>query len=112
MLANLASMTPSLAPVLATAGIGLLYYRRMRRQFGRQAWQPGARWWLRVAVLSVLLVVLVVAGFALPEGAAGVGGGLVIGAVLGIFAIRHTRIEHAQGTRWYTPNPWIGGVLS
>lgn len=112
MLANLPSMTPALTPVLATAGIGLLYYRRMRRQFGRQAWRPGAGWWLRFAMLWVLMAGLLVAGFVLPRGAMAVLSGIAVGALLGVFAIRHTRIEHSDGTRWYTPNPWIGGVLS
>ena len=108
MLVNLPSMTP----MLATAGIGVLYYRRIRRQFGRQAWQPGAGFWLRLALLSVLMAGLLVAGFSLPDGALGVLAGAAVGAVLGVFAIRHTRIEHQDGARWYTPNPWIGGVLS
>jgi hypothetical protein len=112
LLASLPSMTPALAPVLATAGIGLLYYRRMRRQFARQAWRPGAAWWLRFAMLWVLMAGLLVAGFGLPGGALAVLCGIAIGAVLGVFAIRHTRIEDGDGTRWYTPNPWIGGLLS
>jgi len=112
MLANLPSMTPALTPVLAAAGIGLLYYRRMRRQFGRQAWRPGAGWRLRFAMLSVLMAGLLVAGFGLPGGAMAVLAGIAVGGVLGVFAIRHTRIEDRDGTRWYTPNPWIGGVLS
>jgi hypothetical protein len=112
MLANLPSMTPALTAILATAGIGLLYYRRMRRQFGRQAWRPGAAWWLRFAMLGVLMAGLLVAGVGLPGGAVAVLSGIAIGAVLGIFAIRHTRIEDSGGTRWYRPNPWIGGLLS
>jgi len=112
MLANLHSMTPALTPVIATAGIGLLYYRRVRRQFGRQAWRPGAAWWLRFAMLCVLMAVLLAAGFGSPGGALAVLAGIAVGAVLGAFAIRHTRIEHSGGARWYTPNPWIGGILS
>jgi hypothetical protein len=41
-----------------------------------------------------------------------VGTGLGVGAVLGVFGVKHTRIEAVDGARWYTPNPWIGGALS
>ena len=113
MLANLHSMgVGALTPALATAGIGLLYYRRIRRQFGRQAWRAGAGFWLRVALLSALMAGLLVSGFALPHGATAVLAGTGAGALLGGIAIRHTRIEHSDGMRWYTPNPWIGGALS
>jgi hypothetical protein len=103
---------PSMTPMLATAGIGLLYYRRIRRQFGRQPWKPGARFWLRVGVLSLLMAALLIAGSIVPGGALAIFAGTLVGAVLGGFAIRHTKIETADGARWYTPNPWIGGALS
>ena len=44
---------PALVPYLATAGIGWLYYRRIRRSFGRQAWQPG-RAIARLVLVSVV----------------------------------------------------------
>ena len=48
----LALAPTSLTPVLATAGIGWLYYRRIRRQFGRQQYQP-RRAMLRVGLLAL-----------------------------------------------------------
>ena len=103
---------PSLTPFIATAAIGWLYYRRIRRQFGRQPWKPGARYWLRVALLSLLLAGLLIAGATIAGGALAVSGGLAAGIVLGALSLHHTRIEHIDGARWYTPNPWIGGALS
>ena len=103
---------PPLTPILATAAIGWLYYRRIRRQFGRQPWRTGARYWFRVCLLSLLLVALIAAGAALPGGALAVACGLAAGAALGGFALFHTHIEQVDGARWYTPNPWIGGALS
>jgi hypothetical protein len=103
---------PSLTPILATAGIGWLYYRRIRRQFGRQPWRTGARFWFRVVLLSLLLVALLAAGATLAGGPLAVAGGLVAGALLGMFALLHTHVEQVDGARWYTPNPWIGGALS
>jgi hypothetical protein len=103
---------PSLTPFVATAGFGWLYYRRIRRQFGRQPWRPGMRAWLRITLLSLLLAGLLFAGATIAGGALAVAGGLAVGVLLGGFALHHTRIEQVDGARWYTPNPWIGGALS
>ena len=49
------ALLPSLMPFVAVVAVGLLYYRRIRRQFGRQPWQAkrhGAR-----------LVLLAIGGF-------------------------------------------------
>ncbi len=102
----------SFIPVLATAGIGWIYYRRIRRQFGRQQWQPGPRRWLRLILMAVLLGGVSLAAFKLADGLLPVAGGIAIGGLLGWLALRHTQIETVDGTHWYTPNPWIGGALS
>lgn len=99
-------------PVLFMVGIGWIYYRRIRRQFGRQQWRPGSRRWLRLGLLAVLLVGVSLAAFRIPNGLLPVAAGIVIGALLGWLALRHTQIETVDGTHWYTPNPWIGGALS
>ena len=110
-------MTPlspsSVSPVLLTAAIGFAYYRRIRRQFGRQPYQP-TRTLLRAGVLALVLLGLLLAAAALPVAGVGraIGAGLAAGAALGVLALRHTRIDAADGARWYTPNPWIGGALS
>ena len=51
-----AAALPALAPYLATAGIGWLYYRRIRRSFGRQRWQP-RRTIARLLLVSVAYLV-------------------------------------------------------
>ena len=102
---------PSLVPYLATAGIGWLYYRRIRRSFGRQAWQPG-RTIARLVLVSLVAVALVFAALFLPHTGAGIGIGALIGAGLGGFGLKHTHAQVIDGQRYYTPNPWIGGVLS
>jgi hypothetical protein len=107
----LAFAPTSLTPVLATAGIGWLYYRRIRRQFGRQQYQP-RRAMLRIGLLTLVSCALLVVAFVLPKVGLAIVCGLAIGAGLGLFALRHTAIEAVDGTRWYTPNPWIGGALS
>ena len=102
----------SFTPVLFMAGIGWIYYRRIRRQFGRQQWQPGAGRWVRLILLTVLLVGISVAASTIPNALLPVAAGIAIGALLGWLALRHTHIETVDGTHWYTPNPWIGGALS
>lgn len=100
-----------LTPYLATAGIGWIYYRRLRRYFGRQPWQP-RRTLARLALLSVLGLGLAYLAAMLPAVRLGMAGGTLAGVALGIFGLRHTRIELHQGVRTYVPNPWIGAGLS
>lgn len=101
----------SLTPYLATAGVGWLYYRRIRRYFGRQPWQP-RRTGVRLGFLVVVAVLLTWLAAHLPGVRVGMALGAVAGAALGAFALHHTRIELQDGARWYTPNPWIGAALS
>ena len=102
----------SFTPVLFMAGIGWIYYRRIRRQFGRQQWRPGAGRWLRLILLAVLLAGICVAASTIANALLPVVAGIAIGALLGWLALRHTHIETVDGTQWYTPNRWIGGALS
>ncbi|HVJ36793.1 MAG TPA: hypothetical protein VM687_03195 [Stenotrophomonas sp.] len=100
-----------LMPYLTAAGMGLLYYRRMRRYFGRQPWQP-KRTIARVVILAVVSVMLLWLSVVLPHVALGMAGGAVAGVVIGLVALRHTHIEIHEGVASYTPNPWIGGGLA
>ncbi|MEP6633560.1 MAG: hypothetical protein ABJA62_05060 [Luteimonas sp.] len=102
---------PVLTPYLAMAGIGWIYYRRIRRSFGRQIWQP-RRTTLRLVLLGVVSFGLIATAVFLPHAAWGIAGGGAVGALLGALALRHTHAEIVDGTRYYTPNPWIGGALS
>ena len=107
----LAFAPTSLTPLLATAGIAWIYYRRIRRQFGRQQYQP-RRAMFRIGLLALVSCALLVMAFVLPKVGLAIVSGLAIGAGLGLFALRHTAIEAVDGAHWYTPNPWIGGALS
>ncbi|WP_159016673.1 hypothetical protein [Cognatiluteimonas profundi] len=102
---------PSLTPLLFAAGIGWIYYRRIRRQFGRQPYQH-KRALLRTGLLALVLCGLLVSAVALPKVGLAIVVGLLLGGVLGAAALRFTSIEAVDGARWYTPNPWIGGALS
>lgn len=106
-----AAVLPALTPYLATAGIGWLYYRRIRRSFGRQSWQP-RRTVARLVLVSLVALSLICAAVFLPHTGAGIAIGAVLGAVLGMFGLKHTHAQLIDGKRYYTPNPWIGGGLS
>ena len=103
----------TLSPLLLTAAVGFAYVRRIRRSFGRQAYQP-KRTHARIALLGLAGLFLIVSAVMLPVAnvALAIAAGFVVGATLGGFAVRHTGIDVADGARWYTPNPWIGGALS
>ncbi|MET1024442.1 MAG: hypothetical protein ABWX87_09055 [Pseudoxanthomonas sp.] len=100
-----------LAPYLSMAAFAFIYYRRIRRSFGRQQWKP-TRAVIRLSVLALAFSALVLASCFLPHVAPGVAVGAVLGAGLGVFSLRHTQSEWTDGSGWYTPNPWIGGALS
>ncbi|MBB5866506.1 hypothetical protein [Xanthomonas sp. 3058] len=99
-----------LTPYLSMAAIAFLYYRRIRRSFGRQQWKPVGTA-LRMAVLVLATAALAFAAYGLPNVAPGVAAGGLAGIGLGMLSLRYTHAEWADGRGWYTPNPWIGGAL-
>lgn len=99
-----------LTPYLPMVAIAFLYYRRIRRSFGRQPWRP-KRAVFRLCLLGLVVALLAFVAFALPKVAPGVLLGALAGAGLGLLALRHTHTEWVDGQGWYTPNPWIGAGL-
>lgn len=106
-----AATLPALTPLLATAGIGWIMYRRIRRSFGRQPWQP-KRTMFRLGLMVLLLAFLLFGAVFLPNVRLGVGLGLAAGLSLGALALHLTQMEWHEGKPTYVPNPWIGGVLT
>jgi hypothetical protein len=106
-----AMAAPAIAPLLATIGFGWLYYRRIRRQFGRQTYRP-KRAMLRICLLSLVACGLLAAGLAAQRlwPALAIGG--IAGGALGWLALRHMRMAIVDGVREYTPDPWLGGVIA
>lgn len=102
---------PVYLPWLMTAGFGWLYYRRIRRHFGWQPWQP-RRTMARIVLLSILALLLIWGAMYLPHVAIGMLGGALAGVALGVVGLKLTRIGMRDGRPGYTPNPWIGGFLS
>lgn len=99
-----------LTPYLSLAAVGWLAYRRMRRSFGRQPFQP-LRAGLRMGVMGLLALALAFAVLGLPAVRVGIGLGALAGVVLGVAAMRHTRCEWEAGQGWSTTHPWIGATL-
>lgn len=101
----------SIAPYVFPLLIAFAMYRRIRRNFGVQPWRP-TRAWIRLVFLSLAVLMLAIAGIAIPQTLPAISIGLACGAVLGYFGLKHTHVALVGGQRTYTPNPWIGGALS
>ncbi|MFC7520476.1 hypothetical protein ACFQS6_10465 [Xanthomonas populi] len=100
-----------LTPYLSIAAIAFIYYRRIRRSFGRQQWKPVSSG-VRTLVLLVATAALAYAVYGLPHVAPLVAAGTLVGACLGALSLRYTHAEWVDGHGWYTPNPWIGSGLT
>ena len=100
-----------LLPYAMPAFIAWMFYRRVRRNFGPQAWTP-KRTYVRLALISVVTVMLAFAAVFVPHAALPIVAGLAGGVLLGWLGLRHTHAEWREGVRTYIPNPWIGGLLT
>ncbi|GAB2493340.1 hypothetical protein GCM10027084_02750 [Pseudoxanthomonas sangjuensis] len=100
-----------IAPYLAMAGIAWVFYRRIRRNFGRQPWRH-ARTVARLVLVAVASAFVCLAAAFVPHVAVGIGLGAAAGVALGLLSLRHTHAEWVDGGGFYTPNPWIGGALT
>ncbi len=86
-------------------------FRRFRSLFGRQLLQP-ARLKTRIAILSLVAVLLAMRGLHSTNLAASGLAGLLIGAALAYVGLRLTRFDAMPSGVFYTPNGYIGAVLS
>jgi len=86
-------------------------YSRIRRNIGRQKlgkWRP----WVTLTIFPVILILVSLSAFAHPLRLLGIGAGLVVGAVLGVFGTKHTKFENTPEGLFYIPNAHIGIALS
>ena len=107
----MASPAQLVLPYAMPAMLAWIYYKRVRRNFGPQAWQPG-RIWFRMALLALAALGLLAAAAFLPHVGLAVAGGMAAGVALGWAGLHHTHAEWRDGVRTYIPNPWIGGLLT
>jgi hypothetical protein len=102
------------APVIPVVIGGLFawrIYRRLRRNIGRQPLRP-RRIISSIVIFSVLSVMFAIAGLEFPKILIGLGGGLLIGALLGLLGLRLTKFETTDEGHFYTPNTHIGVGLT
>ena len=96
---------PKIAAVTAIVAFGV--YRRVRRNIGRQT-LTATRQYLRMTIFTVLCVVLAFIQPLHPAGVAYIASGLIVGAIVGWFALRHTGFEATPQGYFYTPHLYIG----
>ena len=100
-----ASNLPRIAAVTAVVAFGV--YRRVRRNIGRQV-LTATRQYVRMALISVLCVVLAFLHPLQPLALAYIVSGLIVGAAIGWFALRHTEFAATPEGYFYTPHLYIG----
>ena len=87
-----------------------MLFRRYQKTFGKQVFSF-VRMVLRMALLGVICgLYLVATRTALGFVAAGVG--VAVGAGLAVLSLRTTHLEVTPDGRFYTPNVWIGLVVT
>ncbi len=93
--------------VVTIALVGFAIYRRVRRTIGRQPFQP-RRMQTRMIVLGIVGAIALAFSIRNIEVAGAMLAGLVGGAALGIFGLRHTKFETTPQGQFYTPHTYIG----
>jgi hypothetical protein len=100
---------PRIAGITAIVAFGV--YRRVRRNIGRQP-LTAARQYVRMTVFSVLCIVLASLQPLHAAGVASIASGLILGAAIGWFALRHTQFEATPQGCYYTPHLYIGVAVT
>jgi hypothetical protein len=98
-------------PLVLIALIAWGFYRRVRRNIGRQRLQP------RRMVVRMVLIALITAMFGVfsllhTQVMLGFIGGLLLSLPLAYIGLHLTRFEATPEGRFYTPNTYIGVALS
>jgi hypothetical protein len=86
-------------------------YRRLRRNFGRQALRP-VRMGLRIAVFALICVALAPRIVASSESLIASLVGAVAGVAIAMFASRRTRFEWQDARLYYLPHTTTGIAIS
>ncbi len=102
---------PPVMPVLIGGFIAWGIYRRVRRNIGRQKLQP-VRIIFSIVIFSLVSVLFIGMSLQQMHLMLGIGGGLLLGALLGFAGLRLTQFETTDEGHFYTPNTHIGIALS
>ena len=110
----MATPAPHLS-IVTLLGIGALIawrlYRRTRKLVVRQHFNL-RRSRMSLVFFPLLLVLFLVSSYTHPLAVAAELGGVLIGVVLAVYGLRHTKYENTAEGLFYTPNAHIGIALS
>lgn len=101
----------ALSLAIAVPVIVLLYYRRIRRQFGRQPVHI-KRMMIRIVILALVGALMLFGSLMNPMALAADLAGLVIGIALGWWGLRLTRFENENDGVHYIPHGFFGIAIS
>jgi hypothetical protein len=101
----------SIVPVLFIALVAWRVLRRIRKNIGRQPLQP-RRMIIRIVIFSVLIALMGILALRSTRTELGLGGGVLLGVVVGLVGLYLTRFEATADGHFYTPNTYIGVILS
>jgi hypothetical protein len=96
-----------ITPVLLSALLAWAIYRRVRRNFGRQALK-GGRLQFRVAIMALIGALVLFACARNMELLGALACGAVCGVALGYLGLQHTKFESTPEGSYYTPHTYIG----
>jgi hypothetical protein len=96
-----------ITPVLLSALLVWAVYRRVRRNFGRQALKV-RRMQVRIAILALIGALVLVACARNVELLGALACGAVCGVALGYLGLQHTKFEATPQGSYYTPHTYIG----
>ena len=104
--------SPNFVPFLVVIPIVVWrMYSRIKRNIGRQTlskWRP----WVTMTLFPLLVILISLGAMSQPMRLLAMAGGIIAGAVLGVFGTRHTKFENTPEGIFYTPNAHIGIALS
>jgi len=104
--------TPNILPFLIFIPlVAWRMYSRVKRNIGRQhlsKWRP----WVTMTLFPVIVILISLGAVSQPMRLLAMAGGIVAGAVLGVFGTKHTKFENTPEGIFYTPNAHIGIALS
>jgi hypothetical protein len=102
-------------PLAALLGFGALVawrlYRRTRKLVMRQHFSL-RRSRMSLVFFPLLLVLFLAGSYTHPLAVAAELGGVLLGVVLAVYGLRHTKYENTADGLFYTPNAHIGIALS
>ena len=100
-----------LVPAAVTSLVVWRVYRRVRRNIGRQPFQPH-RLTVRIGIFALISVLVVGVSVHNAQVLMGIASGLLAGMGLAWLGLRLTRFESNDAGHFYTPNRYFGLALS